>query len=139
MLKAGVRIYEVSPSLSRRSGKLGNFGRSLGRLHAKAATMDRKIIFIGSLNLDARSARANTEMGLVIDSPELAQTASQLFRGGLVTGAYKLRLTADGEHIEWVETDADGKQTVHTTEPDDDAWLRLKLWLLSPFVSDELL
>src|SRR5436309_2146776 len=52
MLKAGVRIYEVSPSLSRRTGKLGNFGRSLGRLHAKAATMDRKTIFIGSLNLD---------------------------------------------------------------------------------------
>ena len=139
MLKAGVRIYEVSPSLSRRSGKLGNFGRSLGRLHAKAATMDRKTIFIGSLNLDARSARANTEMGLVIESPELAQTVSQLFRASLVTGAYKLRLSADGEHIEWVETDADGKQTAHTTEPDDDAWLRLKLWLLSPFVSDELL
>ena len=36
-------------------------------------------------------------------------------------------------------SDADGKQTVHTNEPDDDAWLRLKLWLLSPFVSDELL
>ncbi|HEV8314892.1 MAG TPA: phospholipase D family protein [Burkholderiaceae bacterium] len=139
MLKIGVRIYELSPSLARRSGKLGNFGRSLSRLHAKAATIDRKTIFIGSLNLDARSARANTEMGLVIDSPELAATMSRLFTAGLVTGAYKLRLAPDGEHIEWVETDADGRQTVHSTEPDDDAWLRLKLWLLSPFVSDELL
>ena len=64
---------------------------------------------------------------------------SRLFTAGLVTGAYKLRLAPDGEHIEWVETDADGKQTVHAQEPDDDAWLRLKLWLLSPFVSDELL
>jgi putative cardiolipin synthase len=139
MLKAGVRIYEISPSLSRRSGHLGNFGRSLGRLHAKAAVIDRRTVFIGSMNLDARSARANTEVGLAIDSPELAQTMSRLSREGLATGAYKLRLAADGEHIEWVETDADGKQTVHTEEPDDDAWLRLKMWLLRPFVSDDLL
>ena len=139
MLQAGVRIYEISPSLTQHSGKLGNFGRSLGRLHAKVATIDHKTVFIGSMNLDARSARANTELGMVIDSPKLAQDISQLFRTGIVHGAYRLRLSSDREHIEWVQTDTQGTQTVHTREPDDDALLRLKLWLLSPFVSDELL
>ena len=139
MLKAGVRIAEISPTLTQRSGHLGNFGRSLGRLHAKAAVIDNQIVYIGSMNLDARSARVNTEIGLAIESRELATAIGFLTREGLATGAYRLRLAADGEHIEWIETDAEGKQTVHTEEPDASWWLRFKQWLLSPFVSDELL
>jgi putative cardiolipin synthase len=138
MLKAGVRIYEISPSLSRRSGRLGDFGRSLDRLHAKAATIDGRWFFFGSMNLDPRSARANTEIGLAIDSPELAQTASRLFREALASGAYKVRLTADGEHIDWLETGAQGKRTVRKEEPDDDWLLRLKMWVLASFVAEEL-
>lgn len=138
MLRAGVRIYEVSPVLSQRSGRLGSFGRSRGRLHAKVALIDGRSVFIGSTNLDPRSARTNTEVGLVIDSPELVRQLSGLF-GSVVSGAYRLRLSADGERIEWVETDNQGLQTVHTTEPDD-AWLmRLKVLLLSPFLSEDLL
>jgi putative cardiolipin synthase len=139
MLKAGMRIYEISPSLGQRSGQLRNFRRSQARLHAKAAAIDGRAVFIGSMNLDARSARTNTEVGLVIESPELAQTVRGLARDALASGAYKLRLSADGQRIEWVETDANGQLIVHTDEPDDNPWLRLRLWLMWPFVSDELL
>jgi putative cardiolipin synthase len=139
MLRAGVRIYEISAS--QRSGKLPNFRlrRSQARLHAKAAVIDGRTLFIGSMNLDPRSERTNTEVGLVIESPELAQTVRGLARDALASGAYKLRLSADGQRIEWVETDADGRHIVHADEPDDDPWQRLKLWLVWPFVSDELL
>ena len=58
---------------------------------------------------------------------------------GLASGAYKLRLSADGEHIEWVETKPDGQQIVHTREPDGPWLLKLKQWLFAPFVSDDLL
>ena len=141
MLRAGVRIYEISPSLSQRSGKLPNFSlkRSKARLHAKAAVIDGRTLFIGSMNLDPRSERTNTEVGLAIESPELARAASGLARGALASGAYELRLSADGQRIEWVETYADGHHVVHTDEPDANPWLRLKLWLVWPFVSDELL
>ena len=139
MLRAGVRIYEMSPTLSQRSGKLPSFRRSQARLHAKAAVIDRRMLFIGSMNIDARSARTNTEVGLVIESPELAQSVRALARDALASGAYKLRLSADGQRIEWVETDADGHQVVHTDEPGHNPWLRLKLWLVWPFVSEELL
>lgn len=74
----------------------------------------------------------------MIESPELAQTVRSLARDALASGAYKLRLSADGRRIEWVETDADGHQIVHTDEPDDDPLQRLKLWLVGPFVSDKL-
>ena len=141
MLRAGVRIYEISPSLSQRSGKLPNFKlrRSQARLHAKAAVIDVRTLFIGSMNLDPRSERTNTEVGLVIESPKLAQTVRGLARDALASGAYKLRLSADGQHIEWVEVDAEGHEVVHTDEPDNNPWLRLQLWLVWPFVSDDLL
>ena len=140
MLQAGVRIYELSPTLSSRSGRLGNFGRSTGRLHAKAAVIDQRLLFIGSMNLDARSARANTEIGLVIESPELIEAASgTLFRRLLASGAYELRLAPDRQHIEWIETREDGTSVVHAQEPDHAWLLRLKLWLLAPLVGEELL
>ena len=139
MLKAGVIIYEVGPSLSRNTQKLGNFGRSISRLHAKAAIIDRRFIYSGSMNLDGRSRLSNTEVGLVIDSPALAESATRLFHESLEGGAYKLRLSADGAHIEWVQTDAEGKRIVHTEEPDSDWLTRLKVWLLAPFVAEDLL
>ncbi len=137
MLKAGVRIYELSPSLSQRSGRLGNFGKSFGRLHSKAAIIDRRWALIGSMNLDARSASLNTEVLLAIDSPEFAGTLGRMAENALASGAYRLRLSPDGEHIEWVEQDSDGNTVVHSDEPDNSLWFRLKLWLLSKFVSED--
>jgi putative cardiolipin synthase len=138
LLKAGVRIYEIGANLGHDSDRLGHFGPSLSRLHAKVATIDGRWLFVGSMNLDPRSARTNTEIGLAVDSPELAATVAALLREG-PGGAYRLRLAADGEHVEWLETDAEGRQRVHTREPDDDALLRLKIWLLAPFVGEGLL
>ena len=57
--------------------------------------IDRLTLFVGSLNLDQRSARSNTESGLLIDNDRLESV-------------YKLRLAADGATIEWVATRSDG-------------------------------
>ena len=138
MLKLGVNIYELSPTLSRQSGKLGDFRSSFGRLHAKVAVIDRQRIFIGSLNLDGRSARVNTEMGLLIDSPQLAKDAIALLANDDLRSAYRLRLGADGEAIEWIAK-SDAGETVHTEEPETDWKLRLRDWLLTPLVSEDLL
>ncbi|MEP6738796.1 MAG: phospholipase D family protein [Caldimonas sp.] len=138
MLKLGVTIYELSPDLASRSGEFGTFGKSFGRLHAKVAVIDQSRIFIGSMNLDQRSAWSNTEVGVLIESPALAQASY-----GLVASArgsvYRLRLAADGETIEWITTAADGKETVLTDEPHNSLLLRLKMWLLEPFASEEML
>jgi cardiolipin synthase C len=140
MLRAGVHIFEVSPTLTSRSGRLGNFGRSTGRLHAKVAVIDKRLLFIGSMNFDQRSARANTELGLVIESPALIQKSlGNLLSNLLTAGAYELRLSADRERIQWLEPRAQGASVVHENEPES-AWLaRLKLWLLARFVSEDLL
>ena len=139
MLQAGVRIYEVGAELGRRMPRSGEFGESRARLHAKVATVDGRWLFIGSMNLDPRSALINTEVGLIIDSPPLAQTVSSLSKRSLVYDAYRLQLTADGQRIEWLEPREDGTIKVHTVEPGDHWAKRLQIWLLQPFVATSLL
>ena len=139
LLQAGVRIYEVGAELGRRVPRSGDFGESHSRLHAKVATVDGRWLFIGSMNLDPRSALINTEIGLIIDSPPLAQTVGSLSRRSVVYDAYRLQLSADGQRIEWLEPREDGTTKVHYVEPGDHWGKRLQIWLLQPFVATSLL
>jgi putative cardiolipin synthase len=139
LLKAGVRVYEVGATLGRSAGLGGFLGHSVDRLHAKLASIDGRTVFIGSMNLDPRSAIINTEMGLVITSAQIAKTLSQLFQNSLSHNVYKLQLSADGERIEWVETTLDGGQRIHHLEPGDNWRTRLQIWLLAPVVAADLL
>jgi putative cardiolipin synthase len=139
MLRAGVQIYELGGRLSGQAQELRLLRSSVGRLHAKVAVIDRRHVMVGSMNLDARSARANTEVSVSIDSPALAGELSSLMeRGGHLVGAYKLRLAEDGDHIEWVSRHGE-QEIVTRDEPGATPLSRLWLWILSHFVDEELL
>jgi putative cardiolipin synthase len=97
MLKAGVTIYELSPSLVRKTQEFGLFGHSMGRLHAKLATVDRRWLYIGSMNLDGRSALYNTEIGLIIDSEEVVTDVRRLRVHDDIRSAYRVRLRTAGK------------------------------------------
>lgn len=131
LLKAGVAIYELSPTLSVKRGKLGIFGHRTGALHMKNGIVDHKEVFLGSMNLDPRSAHLNTELGLIIKSPEMARQLDSFADAG---SAYRLRLDAGGRNIEWTEEDENGKQTAYDVPPETTAWQRLKLRLIAPFI-----
>jgi putative cardiolipin synthase len=138
MLKIGVKLLEVGSTLAPKSGALGDFRSSLGRLHAKLAVVDRRHVFIGSMNMDGRSAHYNTEMGLVIDSEALAGAISTMLQRDGESSTYRVQLAADNEAIEWHATD-EGRPVVHTAEPDS-SWLqRVRLSVLSSFVAEDLL
>lgn len=139
MLQLGAEIYEISPNRITRDGDFGDFGSSFARLHAKVSAVDRQRLFIGSLNLDSRSATTNTELGMVIESPEIAERLGLLLTRGGFAGMYRLRLAPDRETIEWVSTDVDGREHVTTHEPGVSWWQRFKLWLLAPFAPEHLL
>ena len=138
MLKMGIDLYELSSSRVKENKRMFLFGKSLGRLHAKLVVIDRKISFIGSMNLDPRSATLNTELGAVIDSPQLARELIRIIDIDRLQSAYRVRLKKDGGGIEWFSLEGD-KETVLTEEPDSSTWLRFKQWLLTPFVPEELL
>ncbi|MET3394195.1 putative cardiolipin synthase [Variovorax sp. 1140] len=131
LLKSGVAIYELSPTLSVKRGKLGIFGHRTGALHMKNGIVDHKEVFLGSMNLDPRSARLNTELGLIIESPQMARQLDSFADAG---SAYRLRLDASGRDIEWVEDNEDGTQTAYDVPPETTAWQRLKLRLIAPFI-----
>jgi putative cardiolipin synthase len=139
LLRLGVEIYELSPDLARDASRFGNFGKSLGRLHAKVAVIDRRQLFVGSLNLDQRSAWSNTEVGLLIDSKALAGGVVALLERDRKASVYQLRLGGDGETIQWVVTRADGSEHVLSEEPHNGWLLRLKMMLVGPFTSEDLL
>ncbi|MFM9917246.1 MAG: phospholipase D-like domain-containing protein, partial [Rhizobacter sp.] len=138
MLDLGVDIYEISPTLVKRNKRVNLFGASLSRLHAKLAVVDRKKIFVGSMNLDPRSSTINTELGAVINSPELARELIQVIDIDRLQNAYRVRRSAITKQLEWVFL-VDGQETVVDEEPDSSFWLRLKLRILSPIVPESLL
>jgi cardiolipin synthase C len=138
MLGLGVQLYELSPVQTSRSLRLGRFSTSIGRLHAKFAVVDRELVFIGSLNFDPRSDLHNTELGLFIQSPILAQQMLKLVDAIRTQGAYQVRLAPNGKDIEWIATGSGSGQPLRE-EPETDIWLRGMLEILSILVPEELL
>ena len=117
LLRAGVQLFELKPSAATDApASKALWGRSSSAsLHAKTFAIDDARIFVGSFNFDPRSARLNTEMGLVIDSAALARRLSLQFETEIPLIAYEVRLTGDG-NLEWIDRTASGERRV-TDEP----------------------
>jgi putative cardiolipin synthase len=137
MLRMGIDLYELSSSRVKENKRMYLFSSALGRLHAKLVVIDRKKIFVGSMNLDPRSAAINTELGAVIDSPQLARELLRVIDIDRLQSAYRMRLK-EGGGVEWTSAEGDNVKVL-TSDPDASAWLRFKMWLLTPFVPEELL
>lgn len=135
LLRLGVRLHEFSPNRVNRYLRLGLF-QTPGRLHTKAAVIDRELIFIGSMNMDPRSERHNTEIGLILKSAELGAQVHHLLKTEMEQSAYRLQLKPDGRDIVWVSYD---DEAVFENEPDVTWVERLILNLISPLVPEELL
>ena len=94
LIEAGVELYEIKPTaggqLKRRFREPA--GSSTGGLHAKTFAFDRRIGFIGSYNLDPRSSKLNTEMGVLYDCPELAKRLPEQTERELSRNTYRVEL-----------------------------------------------
>jgi putative cardiolipin synthase len=111
-------------------------GRSPAALHTKAMVFDREAVFIGSFNLDPRSAVINTEAGLYIESRELAdRLAAYMSTGVAPANSYRVLLDSNGVII-W-ETVTDGQTVRYRDEPETGFRRRLVagLWKLLPIDS----
>ncbi len=139
LLRAGVQLYELKANRAEesREEKAAFGSSSSSALHAKTFTVDRGRIFVGSFNFDPRSVRLNTEMGLVIDSPALAQRVTAFFDAEIPKIAYEVRLTPDGG-LFWIERTASG-ETRFDTEPGTSWFLRSRVDMLSRLPIDWLL
>jgi cardiolipin synthase C len=136
LLAAGVQLFELSQQRVKDNMRMFLFGASLGRLHSKTVVVDEHFAYIGSMNLDPRSATLNTEFGALIDSPALAQQLKTLIDIDRLHSAYALRLAPDGTCCEWVIPDSDNR-LVLDREPDTRWWIRWLGSLLRPLAPED--
>jgi len=142
LLKNGVHLYELrrtagTPTPGRKEQSPGPFGSSGSSLHAKTFVVDSQRVFVGSFNFDPRSAHLNTELGLVIDSPQLATQVDRKFLALLPKVAYTVKLDENGT-LYWIEHNGD-VEIRHDTEPNTTWYGRLGVWMLSILPIESLL
>src|SRR5690606_8828160 len=101
LLEGGVELHELrARGHTESAGLLGSSGASL---HTKAFIIDGRRGFIGSFNLDMRSATLNTEMGVLFDDPRIgAALAAEYRRLSSPDLSYAVRLRPDGKP-EWID------------------------------------
>lgn len=137
LVEAGVELYEMPPSGLRRHG-LPTFGESQASLHAKTLAIDGQRVIVGSMNLDPRSNLLNTEMGIVIEAPDLAQRMAKWRENALPEVAWRVILDAttsnspfgQEERLVWVGQ-VDGAHVRHSEyEPEATLWQRIQATLL---------
>jgi putative cardiolipin synthase len=143
LLQEGVELYEVRALLGSTSGS--GEGKEIARhgnyaLHAKLFVFDRKIAFVGSMNFDQRSKHLNTEIGLLIASPELSSEIAARFDAlTQLDNSYAVTLSerANGkEHLVWTTEEA-GHLVHYETEPARNAWQRAKVKFMSALPLDK--
>ncbi|MFH1981013.1 MAG: phospholipase D family protein [Pseudomonadota bacterium] len=134
LLRGGVELYELNKKLTRaqKAEKKEGHGASKASLHAKSFVFDRQRVFIGSLNLDPRSVVENTEIGVVINSAEIAEGMGQWFDAHIDQVAFRLALTKDArgrENILW-HGEVDGKPQTFDVDPYTGFWKRFGIALM---------
>jgi putative cardiolipin synthase len=146
LLESGVEVYEVRPILGQpvvRGDALKSPSAGQFALHAKVFVFDRKRVFVGSMNLDRRSLHVNTEIGVIIDSPELARQVATRFEAiSRPANSYALALegtSATGAPMLVWRTLEDGKPVEYRQEPGASIWRRTKVDMLSMLPLEELL
>ncbi len=116
LLQSGVRIFEVRPDADVAGSEIVAASGAKATLHTKAFIVDDREIFIGSFNFDPRSANINTELGVVIRSPELAREYLRRIEEVLPTQTYEVFLNED-DKLRW-RTFQDGEEIIMEKEPE---------------------
>ncbi|WP_085610324.1 MULTISPECIES: phospholipase D family protein [unclassified Pseudomonas] len=144
LLKHGVQLFELrrqsGDNADSRSGPRlfysGSSSSSDSSLHSKAMIFDQQKAFIGSFNFDSRSLLWNTEVGVLVDDPELAGRVRELALEGMAP-ALSYHTVLEKDQLVWV-TEDDGKKHTLTREPGS-WWRHFNSWLSSAIGLERML
>ena len=128
MLEHGIELFELRPDAESCLEILGNKEYcdedSFLSLHAKSAVFDRKTVYIGSLNFNLRSAYLNTEVGMFIDSPVLADKLTRQIELNMKR-VNSWQAMVEDDMVLWV-TDRNGNEERSQHEPQTSWMERVK-------------
>jgi putative cardiolipin synthase len=122
LLEGGVKLWELKPTPGN-AVKSSMFGSSGASLHTKALTVDGRIVFVGSYNVDPRSTALNCEQGIFVENPQIALQLEEMFRTDS-SGARSWAVTLRDGTLQW----SDGTQ-VHGSAPEASAGRKFQAWL----------
>jgi putative cardiolipin synthase len=139
LLTMGVELYELKPFAAASGQDRERFGSSGASLHAKVIIIDREHLFVGSLNLDNRSVNLNTELGIIVESRDLAEALELQFEELILPQySYRLALDPSGRDLLWI-SEKKGSEVRYTRDPEVGVWRRFSTWVQSIFVPEDLL
>jgi len=115
LLKSGVKIFEVRADADVAGSELVAASGAKATLHTKAFIIDRREIFIGSFNFDPRSANINTELGVIIRAPKLADQFAKRIDTALAQQTYEVFLNEKGK-LRWRGFE-NGQEIIFEKEP----------------------
>ncbi|QPT43457.1 phospholipase D family protein [Moraxella osloensis] len=131
MLKAGIALYELKSSADadfRRKKRSLYRSKYSTSLHTKAFAVDDKYTFIGSYNVDPRSANINTELGVLIEDKALATSFHNTFDNSMLNVSYRVHLN-DDEQLIWQTHDDKTNKKLITLDKEPHMTFVNRLWL----------
>jgi cardiolipin synthase C len=130
LLKGGVELYEMKRKAGeeRARRQISVTGSSGSSLHTKAAIIDDRWVYVGSMNLDPR-ANLNTEMGVLVESPALAKQVRALFERNVAPELSYRVVLEPNEGLVWYDRNKDKERRLER-EPDASIWRRMSVTLL---------
>lgn len=138
LLRCGIELHELRPDaafVTREWTWLNS--SSEAELHTKAVVFDRRKVMIGSFNLDPRSRYLNTEIAILVESPELAAKVAQFIEKGMsLANSFRLELVDDD--VVWVAEEG-GREVRFRHAPVTSIWRRLEADVISVLPVEELL
>lgn len=129
LLESGVQIWELKP-LTEAKTDSSFFGSSGASLHTKALAVDGRSLFVGSYNLDPRSAWLNCEQGVLVENDALAQQLEQIFQKQ-THGENAWRVDLEAGKMSW----SDGQERL-VNEPHASWGRRFQAWFARTFHLD---
>lgn len=136
LLRAGVELWEARADAAKITTPEGETELEKLTLHTKGLIIDDDMVFVGSLNLDPRSIDINTEMGMLIRSPELVAKMTDQAAENIAAIAYRLELD-ENDRIVW-RAMVNGQEVVETKEPQTSGWQRFTAWFLKILPESQL-
>jgi putative cardiolipin synthase len=136
LVEAGINLFELKTSAKHLHSKIKKLikGSSNASLHAKYMVVDEQYVFIGSANIDPRSKVLNTEIGIMVESKELAEQTTELFNRTIsLENSYQLLID---NRLTWL-TEENGKKIQYYQEPKASILRKIGVFFLSllPFES----
>ncbi len=144
LIESGVDLYELRPIPAAKPKAMFRGKRSRGiSLHAKAIVIDRRMTFIGSMNVDPRAALLNTEIGVLVDCPSLAAAVVQFFKEASEPDSsfqpHLLPPNDKGQRPLYWTGERDGRAVKTYVEPRTSFWRRISARFLRIFPIEGLL